>query len=101
MTWRIFALAGTCGWVSLLAACATTNNDQDIATHWMQEMDALPAEEQVPNWDNTRALMMRQAPRPGDPAPDFELQTRHGEGVIRLSEFQAARPVVLIFGSWT
>ena len=100
MTWRIFALAGTCGWVSLLAACATSNN-QDFVAQWMQEMDALPAEEQVPNWEHTRALMVRQAPRPGDPAPDFALQTRHSDDVIRLSEFQANRPVVLIFGSWT
>lgn len=40
-------------------------------------------------------------PRPGEPAPDFELPLRDGSGRVRLSEVLARRPVALLFGSWT
>lgn len=42
-----------------------------------------------------------QAPRAGDPAPDFELQDSSGEHTVRLSDFKGQQPVVLIFGSFT
>ena len=41
------------------------------------------------------------APKIGDPAPDFELRDINGENPIQLSIFQGAKPVVLIFGSFT
>lgn len=42
-----------------------------------------------------------QAPRVGDPAPDFELFDNNGENPVRLSDFQGQKPVALIFGSFT
>jgi peroxiredoxin len=41
------------------------------------------------------------APKIGDPAPDFELRDINGENPILLSSFQGTKPVVLIFGSFT
>lgn len=41
------------------------------------------------------------APRAGEYAPDFELPTFDGTKVLRLSTFRGARPVVLVFGSYT
>lgn len=40
-------------------------------------------------------------PKPGEPAPDFELDRHDGSGRVRLSSFRGDRPVVLIFGSIT
>lgn len=65
----------------------------------MDEMDALPPEERLPNWDETRRLMERRAPRVGEAAPDFCLPREDGSGEVCLSDYD--RPVVLIFGSWT
>ena len=42
-----------------------------------------------------------QAPKAGDRAPDFELADISGKHTIKLSNFQANKPVVLIFGSFT
>lgn len=42
-----------------------------------------------------------QAPRVGDPAPDFELFDSSGEHSVRLSDFRGQQPVALIFGSFT
>jgi len=42
-----------------------------------------------------------QAPREGDPAPDFELWDVAGQHDVRLSNFQGKKPVVLVFGSFT
>jgi hypothetical protein len=39
--------------------------------------------------------------QPGDPAPDFELPRLDHSGVVRLSALRGAKPVVLIFGSYT
>lgn len=39
--------------------------------------------------------------RRGDMAPDFELPREDGRGAVRLSEFRARRPVLLVFGSYT
>lgn len=41
------------------------------------------------------------APRAGEYAPDFELPTFDGTKVMRLSSHRGARPVVLVFGSYT
>lgn len=37
----------------------------------------------------------------GDPAPDFSLEKLDKSGSVRLSELNQARPVVMIFGSYT
>ena len=37
----------------------------------------------------------------GDAAPDLELETHDRSGRVRLSSFRGARPVVLVFGSYT
>ena len=41
------------------------------------------------------------APKAGDQAPDFELQTIDGGKHVRLSDFRGVKPVALIFGSFT
>jgi hypothetical protein len=37
----------------------------------------------------------------GDPAYPFELQLLDGSGTVRLADFRGARPVALVFGSYT
>jgi peroxiredoxin len=39
--------------------------------------------------------------RPGDTAPDFDLETLDKSARVRLRSFQGREPVVLIFGSYT
>ena len=39
--------------------------------------------------------------RPGDPAPDVPLVSLDGETTVSLSSKLGARPVVLVFGSFT
>ncbi|MGC9949523.1 MAG: hypothetical protein ABSF64_24415 [Bryobacteraceae bacterium] len=39
--------------------------------------------------------------RPGDPAPEFDLQTLDKTARVQLRSFQGRMPVVLIFGSYT
>jgi hypothetical protein len=39
--------------------------------------------------------------QPGDSAPDFELPRLDHSSVVRLSALRGAKPVVLIFGSYT
>jgi hypothetical protein len=68
---------------------------------FIAEMDARPADQQVPHWTHIRSLMMRQPPKVGSTAPDFDLEMRDGGGRMRLSAFRGKQPVVLIFGSWT
>jgi hypothetical protein len=38
---------------------------------------------------------------PGDPAPDFNLETLDHKSRVELSSFRGVKPVVLIFGSYT
>ena len=85
--------------ISFLGGCAA--NTKDPMLQFMTEMDQLPPDEQLPNWENTKSLMVRNAPLVGDVAPDFELKKQYGDETIRLSEFPPTKPVVLIFGSWT
>jgi len=49
-------------------------------------------------WQNKHET---QAPKSGDPAPDFELLDVSGEHAVRLSDFQGEKPVALVFGSFT
>ena len=87
-----FSFMGLIGVLLLVVGCASTDEDRYSAAGWIGEMDAKPTTEQVPHWDNVRALMVRVAPRVGDPAPDFGLKTRDGKETVRLSEFGHARP---------
>lgn len=48
-------------------------------------------------WKSARSGKLR----PGDPAPDFNLPLLGKSENVRLSSFRGARPVVLIFGSYT
>ena len=41
------------------------------------------------------------AVRPGDMAPDFRLATLDHKSEVSLASFRGAKPVVLIFGSYT
>lgn len=87
--------------LSLLLPLGCAASDTDRAEAFVAEMDALPAEEQVPNWSQIRGLMARSAPQVGEIAPAFTLERMDGAGTISLAEFQPTRPVVLVFGSWT
>jgi hypothetical protein len=73
----------------------------DPADLAIRYMDSLPPEERLPDWDHTRALMVRPAPEAGAPAPDFTLKTLDGTTKITLSKVGLNQPVVLIFGSYT
>jgi hypothetical protein len=48
-------------------------------------------------WMRARAGRLQ----PGDLAPDFNLPTLDHKDMVRLSSFHGARPVVLVFGSYT
>jgi len=48
-------------------------------------------------WNSARAGSLR----PGDAAPDFRLPTLDHKATVQLSSFRGARPVVLVFGSYT
>lgn len=43
----------------------------------------------------------QQAPKAGDPAPDFELSDVSGKTTVKLSDLIGERPVALIFGGFT
>lgn len=64
-------------------------------------MDRSPPDQRPPNWEHTRALMSRPAPAVGDLASDFTIKSRDGKSAITRSTFQAGRPLVLVFGSFT
>lgn len=51
----------------------------------------------APLWNSARAGALG----PGDAAPDFDLPSLDRTERIRLNEFRAGRPLVLIFGSFT
>lgn len=50
-----------------------------------------------PMWSRARAGALQ----PGDAAPDFDLPLVDGVSRFRLSSQRGARPVVLLFGSYT
>lgn len=63
--------------------------------------DLQPEDQRPPDWSQTKQLMQRQAPRVGDPAPDFTLATHDGQREITRSAYQQGKPLVLVFGSFT
>lgn len=50
-----------------------------------------------PLWYQARAGRLRI----GDPAPGFTLPTQDQKGTVQLAAYRGARPVVLVFGSYT
>jgi hypothetical protein len=87
----VFALLG-------LGACVSP---QDQTSMFIQQMDAAPPGQRPPDWEITKKLMGRVAPRVGDPAPDFTLETTDQTISLTRSTFQSGKPLVLIFGSFT
>lgn len=68
---------------------------------YMRQVDQMPPEKRPPEWEKTKRLMARKAPRAGSAAPDFTLATPDGRKQITRSKFHADRPLVLVFGSFT
>ena len=62
--------------------------------------------EETYNYDSFRRSMVQEdmgfrgGPRPGEPAPDFDLPTVDG-GRFRLGAHRGSRPVLIEFGSIT
>ena len=83
------------------AALGLADSNNDPASRFIARMDSAPPQQRVPNWDHIKAMMLREPPKVGEPAPDFELKTLDGKETIKLSQFKGSRPVVLIFGSYT
>jgi hypothetical protein len=81
----------------LIAGCHSV----DPATRSTARIDRLPAEARPKDWERTKSLMARTAPSIGQPAPDFSLRTLDGAETITRSVYQADRPLVLIFASFT
>jgi hypothetical protein len=73
----------------------------DPASEMIAQVDQAPLEKRPPNWEVTKALMTRHAPEVGSIAPDFTLTTADGKSTVTRSKFQADRPLVLVFGSFT
>ena len=48
-------------------------------------------------WNRARGGRLK----PGDLAPDFRLPTLDRQSAVQLSAYRGARPVVLVFGSYT
>jgi peroxiredoxin len=61
---------------------AMTIRNRHEATSWQKKYDS-------------------QAPKVGDPAPDFVLCDSNGQNQVRLSDFRGQKTVALIFGSFT
>jgi thiol-disulfide isomerase/thioredoxin len=61
-----------------------------LATAWV-----LDSAQAAQKWRHPETL------RAGDSAPDFSLKSPDGEKTVRLSDYRGAKPVVLIFGSYT
>ena len=95
-----FAAAGTLAWtaatVGLYAAMRQPPETFGaIMSHVPgMAMMVLPFK---PLWMSARAGHLHV----GDQAPDFSLPTLHGEGTVTLSQEYKAKPVVLVFGSYT
>ena len=82
-------------WIA--AGCRTA----DPAAQYIAKMDRAPAEQRPKNWEQTKSLMARFAPKVGQVAPNFSLPTRDGTERVTLASHQSGRPLVLIFGSFT
>ena len=100
---RIVAVAGVAIVTAELALSAglywAMRQPPDVFGHFMARlpmaaMMVLPFE---PLWMRARGGSVN----PGDPAPDFRLPALDRRSTVQLSSFRGARPVVLVFGSYT
>jgi hypothetical protein len=94
----------TCKLLILIACVLGTSmmvDAVDPAKKFIDQMDKAPPEKRVPNWEQTKALMARVAPKVGEDAPDFSLPTLVGQETVKLSQHKNEKPVVLVFGSFT
>lgn len=83
--------------LKILTGCSAPSR----ANLMIARVDAMPAEKRPAEWDRTKALMLRQAPEVGQPAPDFTLQRMKSDEMVTLSEYRPDQPKVLIFASYT
>ena len=83
--------------LSGISGCRTA----DPGAQFIARMDRAPAEKRPKDWERTKSLMDRKAPKVGQLAPDFSLSPLDGGHAITRSGHQAGRPLVLIFGSFT
>ena len=49
----------------------------------------------------SQKMLDAQAPKAGDPAPDFTLSDISGTESVTLSDYRGKNPVALVFGSYT
>jgi len=73
----------------------------DPALRFIAQTDRAPVDERPKDWEQTKKLMARTVPTVGQSAPDFTLPTLDGAQTVTRSVYQAHRPLVLIFGSFT
>ena len=85
----------------LLLALAAGCRSADPASRFIARMDRAPVEKRPKDWEHTKSLMVRSAPEVGQAAPDFSLPMLNGTQTVSRSAYQAGRPLVLIFGSFT
>jgi hypothetical protein len=52
-------------------------------------------------FEQERASLIGEAPKPNERAPDFTLRSPDGAQTIQLSKLQGDKPVVLVFGNFT
>jgi hypothetical protein len=93
--WRWSTICGLGLGLASLAGCG------DPADRFMARMERSDPAQRPPDWENTKRLMARPAPKTGDVAPDFTLKTVDGGTNVVRSQFAAGRPLVLVFGSFT
>jgi len=84
-------------WIAPMGCQSATDPAQEM----IARVDQMPPDKRPPDWERTKSLMQRPAPKVGDPAPDFTLKTTKGGESITLSRFHPDRPRVLIFASFT
>jgi hypothetical protein len=93
-------IALPCAWLALCAGCYwAMRQPPDVFGNIvkrtpMRFMMLLPFETM---WNRARGGTLSA----GDPAPDFRLPTLDRTHMVALSDFRGARPVVLVFGSYT
>ncbi len=93
--------SGSLIFASILLLITAGCQSVDPAARFITRMDRAPAEERPKGWEGVKSLMARRAPAVGQPAPEFTLPTLGSKQTVTRSAFQAERPLVLIFGSFT